>query len=45
MIEVLYMVQLARMPPQAIARRWFCQSIHHVTKRGIRCPDCRDAQD
>ncbi|CAN5310046.1 hypothetical protein BH11PSE4_BH11PSE4_10640 [soil metagenome] len=45
MIEVLYMVQLARTPVQAIARRWFCRSIHHVTKGGYQCPECRDYRD
>jgi hypothetical protein len=45
MIEVLYMVQLARTPLQAIARRWYRRSIRHVTKGGIQCPECRDHGD
>jgi hypothetical protein len=45
MIEVLYMVQLARTPLQAIARKWFCRSIHHVTRGVYERPECRDSQD
>ena len=43
MIEVYYLVRLARQPLQAMARRWFCRGIHHVTKGEYECPECRES--
>jgi len=40
MVEVLFMVQLVRKPLQAMARRWWCRSLYHASRKRRRCPEC-----
>jgi hypothetical protein len=37
MIEVLFMAQLVRKPLQAMARRWWCRSLYHASRKRRRC--------
>jgi hypothetical protein len=37
MIEILFIVQLARTPLQALARRWWCRSLFRATAGKRRC--------
>jgi hypothetical protein len=39
MVEILFMVQLARKPLQALARRWYCRSLYRASRGRRRCPD------
>jgi hypothetical protein len=39
MLEMMFMVHLARRPIEAIARKWMCRSLHRFTKGEYRCPD------
>jgi hypothetical protein len=40
MLEILFMVQLARNPLQAIARRWWCISLYRASRGQRRCAEC-----
>jgi hypothetical protein len=40
MIEFLFIYNLARNPLRAIARRWACRSLYHITRGRRRCPEC-----
>jgi hypothetical protein len=40
MIEILFVAQLIRNPLQALARRWWCQSLYRASGRQRRCPEC-----
>jgi hypothetical protein len=41
MLEILFLVQLARRPLQALARGWYCKSLYRVTRGRPRCPEYR----
>jgi hypothetical protein len=43
MIEMLLMVQLARNPLQAIARRWYCRSLYRASRGSRRCAECTNS--
>jgi hypothetical protein len=43
MVEILFMVQLARKPMRAIARRWWCKSLYRASRGQRRCPECTKA--
>jgi len=40
MVEILFVVQLARRPLQAMARRWWCKSLFRASRGARRCPEC-----
>jgi hypothetical protein len=39
MTEILFMVQLARNPLQAIARRWYCRGLFRASRGKQQCPE------
>ncbi|MET0969831.1 MAG: hypothetical protein ABWY18_11555 [Tardiphaga sp.] len=41
MLDMFLLYQLAQRPLQAMARRWVCRGIAHVTRGEVRCPECR----
>jgi hypothetical protein len=43
MIEMLLMVQLARNPLQAMARRWYCRSLYRASRGSRRCTECTNS--
>ena len=45
MVEVYFIVQLARKPLQALARKWYCRGISHWTKGEYQCPECRASDE
>jgi hypothetical protein len=40
MIELLLVAQSLRNPMQALARRWYCRSLHRATRGARRCKGC-----
>lgn len=40
MLDLYFIYQVARRPIQAIARKWACRGLYHVTKGEYRCPEC-----
>jgi hypothetical protein len=43
MIEILFIVQLARNPLQALARRWYCKGLYRASRGRRHCPECTRA--
>jgi hypothetical protein len=41
MLDMYLLYQLARRPLHAMARRWVCRGLAHVTRGDVRCPECR----
>ncbi|SDS93953.1 hypothetical protein SAMN05444158_3757 [Bradyrhizobium canariense] len=40
MVEILFLVQLARNPLQALARRWYCKSLYRASRGRRQCRGC-----
>lgn len=40
MVEILLMVELARKPVQAMARRLYCRSLFRASRGRLHCAEC-----
>jgi hypothetical protein len=44
MLDMYFIYQLARRPLHAMARKWVCRGIAHMTEGEVVCPECRQRQ-